>query len=159
MVGSNLNPSERGFFMATTRKTTGRKAGAKKPAGGITKAKVKRVARQAQAALEVAAHDAGLALRRTARKLKRTARELETKMEEAKGPAKRTARRVERKVASALESAGESITAAGHRTKARFEAARKAFVEASVAKKPAAKRRAAKKPVGKKAAARRKAVS
>ena len=85
--------------MATTRKSTGRKAGAKKSAGSITKAKAKRVARKAQAVLEGAAHDAGLALRRTARKLG-------TKMQEAKGPARRTARRVERKVASALEGAG-----------------------------------------------------
>jgi hypothetical protein len=35
-------------------------------------------ARRAQAALEVAAHDAGLTLRRNARKLKRTAQKLET---------------------------------------------------------------------------------
>src|SRR5438046_2189177 len=131
--------------MATTRKTTGRKASAKKPAGRITKAKVKRVARQAQAALEVAAHDAGLALRSAARKLKRTAQKLEMKMEEAKGPAKRTARRVERKVTSALESAGESITTAGHRAKRSFDAAKKAFAEAPAAKKRAAKKSSAKR--------------
>ena len=101
--------------MAATRKTTGRKVGATKARGGITKAKVKRVARQAQAALEVAAHDAELALRRTALKLKRTAEKLETKMVEARGPAKRRARRIERKVASALESARESITTAARR--------------------------------------------
>jgi hypothetical protein len=63
---------------------------------------------------------------------------------------------VERKVASALESAGESIMAAGHRAKASFESAKKAIVEASGAKKPTAKKRAAKKPAAKKAAARRK---
>ena len=40
---------DQGFIMATTGKTPGRKAVAKKPAGGITKAKVKRVARQTQA--------------------------------------------------------------------------------------------------------------
>ena len=142
--------------MVTTRKTAGRKVGAKKPAGGITKAKVKRVARQAQAALEVAAHDAGLALRRTARKLKRTAQKLETKVEEAKGPAKRTARRMERKVASALESAGESISTAGQKAKLGFDAARKAFAKASTPTKPAAKKPAAKKPAAKRPAARRK---
>ena len=43
--------------MATTRKPTGRKAGAKKPAGGTTKAKAKRVARKAQAAVEGAARE------------------------------------------------------------------------------------------------------
>ena len=87
--------------MAGTRKTTGRKAVAKKTARGITKAEVKRVARRAQSALEGAAHDARLALRRTAGKLTRTARMLETKIWDAKGPAKRAARRVERRVASA----------------------------------------------------------
>lgn len=131
--------------MATTRKTTRRKAGAKKRARGITTATVKRAARRARGALEVAAHDAGLALRRTADKLMRTARKLETKMEEAKGPAKRAARRVERKVASALKSAGESITAAGHRAKSSFNAARKVLVTTSVGRKPAAKKRAARR--------------
>ena len=126
--------------MATTRKSTGRKSGAKKPTGSITKAKAKRVARKAQAVLEGAAHDAGLALRRTAGKLKRTAK---TKLEEAKGPAKRTARRVERKVASALESAGDSITTAGHRAKRSFDAAKKAFAEAPAAKKPGVRRKKA----------------
>ena len=47
--------------MATTRKSTGRKAGAKKPAGSITKAKAKRVARKAQAVLEGAAAPAPFA--------------------------------------------------------------------------------------------------
>jgi hypothetical protein len=145
MVRSNRHLFEGGFFMANTRRTAGWKATAKKPAGGTTKAKVKRVARQAQAALEVAAHDAGLALRRTARKLKRTAQKLETKIAESKGPAKRTARRVERTVASALDSAGESITTAGRRVKLSFDAARKAFAEAPAAKKPAATKRTVKK--------------
>jgi len=140
--------------MATTRKIAGRKAAAKKPAGGITKAKVKRAARRAQEALGTTAHDAGLTLRRTARKLKRTAEKLETKMEQAKGPAKRRARRVERKVTSALQSAGESIATVGHRAKLSFDAVRKAFAGTPTAKKPAAKKRAARKPM-----ARRKTAS
>ena len=53
--------------MVTTRKTAVRKAGAPRKTGGVAKAKVMRVARQAQAALEETAHDAGIALRRTAR--------------------------------------------------------------------------------------------
>ena len=131
--------------MATTRKTTEQKAGAKKPAGRITKAKVEHVARQAQAALEVAAHDAGLAFRSTTRTLKRTAQKLGTKMEEAKEPAKRNARRVERKVAGALESAGESITTAGHRAKRSFDTAKKAFAETPAAKKRTAKKSGARR--------------
>jgi len=63
--------------MVTTRKTAGRRTAPKKRAGGITKAKVKRVAREATASLDVAAHDARLALGRTTRKLKRTARKLD----------------------------------------------------------------------------------
>jgi histone H1/5 len=141
--------------MATTRKSAGRKTGAKKPAGGITKAKVKRVARKAEVALGTAAHDATLALRRVARKLKRTAKKLETKLQEAKGPAKRTARRVERKVTIALEGAGESISSAGHRAKASFDAAKQALVEATTTKKPATTKRAAKKPAAKKSVAKK----
>jgi hypothetical protein len=135
--------------MATTRKTTGRKGGAKKPAGDTTTATAKGVARKAKAAVEVAAQDAGLALRRTAHTLKSTAQKVGTKFEEAKEPAKQTARRVERKVTSALASAGESITSVGHRAKRSFDAAKKAFAET-----PTAKKRAAKKP-----GARRKTAS
>ena len=144
--------------MATTGKTPGRKVAAKKPAGGITKAKVKRVARKTQAALEVAAHDAGLALRRTARKVKRTAQKLETRIEESKGPAKQTAQRMKRKVTSALERASELITTTGHKAKLSFNAARKAFVEAPTPAKPAPKKRSTAKPVAKTPAARRKAA-
>jgi hypothetical protein len=134
--------------MATTRKTAARKGGVKKPAGNTTKAKAKRVADNATAAVKVAAQDAGLALRRTAQKL-------ETKLEEAKEPAKQTARRVERKVTSVLASAGESITNMGQRAKRSFDAARKAFAETPAVKKRAAKKSAAKKPaVAKRAAAK-----
>ncbi len=58
--------------MPTTRKS-GRKTPARKTTGGITKAKVKRAARKAKASLDMAAHDTGLALRRTARQLTCTA--------------------------------------------------------------------------------------
>lgn len=134
--------------MTKPRKTPAPKPVAKKPASGITKAKVKRVARKAQVALETAARDAGLALRRTARTLK-------TKVEEAKGPTKRAMRRMERKVASALGSAGESIAEAGHSTKVRFDAARKAFAGAAPAKKPAGRKGATGKPAAKKPSAKR----
>jgi hypothetical protein len=46
--------------MKATRKTAGRWGAAKKPAGGITKAKLKRGARKAKASLDVAAQDATL---------------------------------------------------------------------------------------------------
>ena len=105
--------------MSTTRKTAGRKATAKK-GSGTTKAKLKRVVRKAKASLDVAAHDAGLALARTKRKAKRTAQELETKYEAAKGPATRRVRGVQRKLLSALESAGESISAAARKAKSRL---------------------------------------
>ena len=110
--------------MTTTRKTA-RRSGTARKSTAFTKAKMKRVARKAKASLDVAAHDAGLALQRTARKLKRTAQKLETKFSEAKGPAKRRARRVGRKVASAVESAGESISAAARKAKSRLTPARR----------------------------------
>ena len=119
--------------MAATRKATGQKTGAKKPAGDTTKAKAKRVARKAKAAVGVAAHDAGLALRNTGHKVKRTAQKLETKLAAAKEPAKETAKRVGRKVTSALAGAGEAITSTGHRAKRSFDAAKKAFAETPTA--------------------------
>jgi len=107
--------------MAKKRKIAGRKGVAKTPTG-MASAKVKRVARKAKRSLDVATHDAGLALNRTARKLKGTAQELETKLAQAKAPAKRRARQAKRKVVAALESAGESITAAVRKAKRRFGA-------------------------------------
>jgi hypothetical protein len=82
---------------------------------------VKRVARKARRSLDATTHDAGLALSRTARKLKGAAQKLQTKFEQAKAPAKKRARQAERKVVSALESASESITAAVRRAKSRFD--------------------------------------
>ena len=107
--------------MATKRKTAVRKGGAKTP-NGVAKENVKRVARKAKRSLDEATHDAGLALSRTARKLKGTAQKLETKLEQAKAPAKRRARQAKRTVVSALESAGESISAAVRKAKSRFGA-------------------------------------
>jgi len=105
-----------------SRKTVAKSASAKKRVAGtaptgITKAKVKRVARKAKASLEDAAHDANLALKRAGRKLKREAVKLEAELQEAKGPAKRKAKRVGRKIASALESAGASLSALASRAK------------------------------------------
>jgi len=91
-----------------------------KPQSAWQRQKVKRVARKAKRSLDEVAHDAGLTLSRTTRKLKGPARKLQTKLEQAKAPAKRRARRVERNVVSALESAGESITAAARKAKRRF---------------------------------------
>jgi hypothetical protein len=129
--------------MAATRKSTRRKAGAKKPARGITKANVKRVARRAQSALEGAAHDAGLALRRTADKRMRTARKRESKMVEAKGPAKRAARRVGDGVTSALEAPANRSRPRGIGP-GRVWAARKPSSSIG-GEKPAAQKRAAKR--------------
>jgi hypothetical protein len=106
--------------MASRGKTPRSKNAAKKPKG-LTKRKVKRVAREAKASLDAATHDAGLALRRTGRKL-------QAKFEEAKGPAKRRARRVKRGVGSALEGAGESISAAVHQAKLHLASARRKLV-------------------------------
>ena len=103
--------------MSSRGKTARSKGAARKPTG-LTKRKVKRVAREAKASLDAGTHDAGLALRRTARKL-------QAKFEEAKGPASSRARRVKREVASALEGAGESISAAVHQAKLHLAGARK----------------------------------
>jgi len=114
--------------MATTRKPAGRRTAAKKGTG-ITGPKVKRVARKAKASIDAAAHDAGLAAARIVRKLKRTAQNLETKVREAKGPARRRARQVELKLLSALQSAGESISAAARKAKAQLAGSQKQSVE------------------------------
>jgi hypothetical protein len=110
--------------MATTRKTAGWKSAAKTPTGA-TKAKVKRVARKAKQSLDVAAHDAELALGRTTRKLKGKTREIGTKLERAKAPAERRARRVESKVVAALQDAGDLIKGAVRKAKSRIAAATK----------------------------------
>ncbi len=128
--------------MPTTRKS-GRKTPARKTTGGITKAKVKRAARKAKASLDMAAHDTGLALRRTARQLLRTAQKLEAKFKDSKAPAKRRAQRVERKVLAALEGAGESLTAAASKAKSQLAAVRRSLAGAT--KRPVAKRKVAKR--------------
>jgi hypothetical protein len=83
------------------------------------------VVRKAKKSLDLAAHDAELALNRTTRKLKGAAQKIETKVQEAKAPAKRSARRAERNVVSALQSAGELITGVVRKAKSQFAAAKK----------------------------------
>lgn len=99
--------------MTTKRKVSGRKTARKKTTLDITKAKARRIAKNAQGFLDSAGHDAKLAFRRTARKL-------ETTIEEAKGPANRRARKIKRDVVAVLENAGASISSAVRRAKSRL---------------------------------------
>jgi hypothetical protein len=99
--------------MATRRKPRGRKTTAAKTPLDIATAKVLGVARKAQGLVDVAGHDAALALRRTRR-------QLETTLEEAKGPAQRRVRKIRRDVLTAFENAGASMSTAVRRARSRL---------------------------------------
>ena len=137
--------------MATKRKTAARKPRSR-TSGALTKTKIRRVARKTKASLTASAHDANLALRRTARKLKRTAEKMETTLREAKAPAKRRAKRAGRKLASALERAGQSLAAAARKAKSRLVGARRKLKGTPGKKSPATKSSAG--PARRKRAAR-----
>jgi hypothetical protein len=132
-------------IMATPRKPAARKRSPAKSAG-VTKAKVRRVARKAKARLDEAAHEADLALRRTQRKLERTAQDVEARLEAAKAPAKRKAKHAGARVLSALQGASDSLIAVARKAKKRIAAAQRSLAPAKPAK-------AAKRPARKRAAA------
>jgi hypothetical protein len=110
--------------MTTTRNAAARKRATRTPTGKA-KAKVKSAARKAKRSLDVAAHDAELALSRTTRKLQGAAQKIDQKVQQAKAPARKHARRVERNVVSALENAGDLIAGVVRKAKKQLAAVTK----------------------------------